>query len=163
MLLTEALVTPHYNYCDVIYDGCSVKARSNLQRNQNYAARALLGKKKRSSGTEALKRLKWLPLEKRRKLHTGVFAHKAVNGRSSRHAMCMVEDLKPQHNYGTRSVRNNNLNSQVHTTKQLERAISFRLSKVWNSIPTTLKSCENANAMKNKWQGLLIDDFLTDC
>ena len=25
-LLTDALVTPHYNYCDFIYDGCSEKA-----------------------------------------------------------------------------------------------------------------------------------------
>ena len=33
MLLTEALVKPHYNYCDVIYDGCSEKAKNNLQRN----------------------------------------------------------------------------------------------------------------------------------
>ena len=56
-LLTEALVTPHWNYCDVIYDGCSEKAKNNLQRNQNYAARALLGRSKYSSATEALKQL----------------------------------------------------------------------------------------------------------
>ena len=30
MTLSEALVTPHYNYCDVIYDGCSEKAKTNL-------------------------------------------------------------------------------------------------------------------------------------
>ena len=50
ILLHEALVTPHYNYCDVIYDGCSEKAKADLQRNQNYAARALLGKSNYSSG-----------------------------------------------------------------------------------------------------------------
>ena len=164
MLLTEALVKPHYNYCDVIYDGCSKKASSSLQRNQNYAARALLGKKKYSSGSEALKQLKWLPLDNRRKLHTGVFIHKAVNGKGSWHGMKMVEALKPRHSFGTRSVRRNNLNSQVHTTKQLERAISFRTTRVWNNIPPDLKTLENANTMKSKWQGQLIDAFLkTDC
>ena len=95
ILLHEALVTPHYNYCDVIYDGCSEKAKADLQRNQNYAARALLGRSKYSSGSEALKQLKWLPLESRRKLHTGVFIHKAVNGKSSQHAVQMVEGLRP--------------------------------------------------------------------
>ena len=45
-LLIEALATPHYNYCDVIYDGCSERAKKNLQTNQNYAAIALLGEKK---------------------------------------------------------------------------------------------------------------------
>ena len=65
-MLTEALVTPHYNYCDVVYDGCSEKAKKELQRNQNYAARALLGKPKFSNGSDALRQLQWLPLEKRR-------------------------------------------------------------------------------------------------
>ena len=162
ILLNEALVTPHYNYCDVIYDGCSEKAKADIQRNHNYAARALLGRKKYSSGTQALKELKWLPLEHRRRLHTGVFIHKAVNGKNSQHAVKMVEELVPQHSYKTRAVQKNQLNSLAHSTKQLERAISFRAAKVWNSIPQEMKSHENANTMKNKWQGQLIDAYVTD-
>ena len=72
-LLTEALITPHYNYCDIVYDGCSQKAKKSLQLNQNYAAKALLNRKKYSSATDALKSLNWVPLEHRRKIHLGVF------------------------------------------------------------------------------------------
>ena len=128
-MLCEALVTPHYNYCDVIYGGCSKKAKHALQVNHNYAAKALLGKRKFSSGKEALKELKWLPLEERRKLHTAVFVHKAIHGRSSEYAQKMVERLKPQHNYQTRQRQKGLLHNQTHTTSQLENAISYRVTK----------------------------------
>ena len=161
-LLTEALVTPHYNYCDVIYDGYSERAKQNLQRNQNYAARALLGRSKYCSATEALKELNWLPLENRRKLHTAVFVHKAVNGKSSAHATQMVERLRPQHSYHTRQVDNGYLYNQAHSTVQLEKSISYRASKTWNEVPSNLKNLTSATTMKNKWQGLEIDLFKTN-
>ena len=143
--------------------GAPKKPKLNSQRNQNYAARALLGKSKYSSGSKALKELKWLPLKNRRRLHTGVFVHKAVNGKSSRHAVNMVEALLPRHKYATRATQRGDFNSKAHTTTQLERAISLRAAKVWNSIPQTMKTGLEANTMKNKWQGQLIDAFLTDC
>ena len=158
-MLTEALVTPHYNYCDVIYDGCSERAKKNLQVNQNYAAKALLGRNKYSSATEALKQLSWLPLDKRRKLHTAVFAHKAINGKCSEHGKRMVEGIRPQHHYQTRQVGSDYLYNQAHTTKQVEKSISYRTAKVWNDVPASLKKTTNAAAMKNKWQGLEIDCF----
>ena len=108
-----------------------------------------------------MRQLQWLPLEKRRKLHTGVFIHNAINGKSSQHGIKMVEGLKPSHNYRTRHVEKKHLNSKFHTTKQLERSISLRTAKVWNEIPPALKAYGSANTMKNKWQGTLIDT-LTD-
>ena len=161
-LLSEALITPHYNYCDVIYDGCSQKAKLNLQRNQNYAAKALLGKSKFSSGSEALKELNWLPLEQRRKLHTAVFVHKAMKGKTSEHGMNMVNGLRPKHNHRMRQVENQMLHSLTHSTKQVEKSITCRAIKVWNDVPVSLKKIENSTSLKNKWQGLLIDAYQTN-
>ena len=160
-MLCEVLVTPHYNYCDVIYAGCSKKAKNNLQVNHNYAAKALLGRHKYSSGTEALKELKWLPLEERRKMHTAVFAHKAINGKSSEHAQNIVEKLKPQHNYRTRQKEKGNLHNQTHRTGQYKKSISYRMTQIWNEVPTDLKNMDSAASMKSKWQGLKINEFLT--
>ena len=155
-------MTPHYNYCDVIYDGCSQKAKQDLQRNQNYAAKALLGRKKYSSASSALKDLKWLPLDQRRKLHTGVFVHKAINGRSSLHGIRTVQGLRPQHEYNTRQVKNKSLNNRTHTTKLFERSITYRAAKVWNEVPLEVKNSETATKMKNTWQGSLINKYLND-
>ena len=136
-LLSEALVTPHYNYCFVIYDGCSKKAKIDLQRNQNYAAKALLGRRKFSSVSNARRELKWLPLRTRRRLHTGVFIHKVINGKSSKHGLTMVEGFKPHHNHNTRQFERGQLNCMTHNTKQVEKAIFYRATKVWNEITSS--------------------------
>ena len=159
-LLNEALVTPHYNYCDTIYDGCSEKAKKSLQVNHNYAAKALLGWKRRSSATAALKQLKWLPLAERRKLHMGVFVHKALHGKTSKHGVDIVKAVLPQHGHCTRQVANKILYNKTHTSKQYERSVSYRAAKIWNQIPLKLKSLRTATDLKNKWQGSLIDEFL---
>ena len=145
----------------MVYDGCSEKAKTALQRNHNYAAKALLGRRKRSSATEALQELRWLPLEQRRRIHIGVFVHKAINGNTSKHGIEMVRGLRPQHHYSTRQVERNFLYNRTHSTKQLEKSISYRAAKVWNDIPQKHKNLETAASLKNAWQGSMIDFFVT--
>ena len=130
--------------------------------NHNYAAKALLGRNKLSSATAALKELRWLPLDQRRKLHTGVFVHKAINGHSSQHGITTVHALRPQHYHNTRQVKNKTLHNKMHRTALFEKSISYRAAKVWNQIPPNMKDLETASKMKNTWQGSLVGKFLTD-
>ena len=53
------------------------------------------------------------------------------------------------------------LNS-AHTTKQLEKSISYRAVKVWNEIPVEYKNLKTTASLKNKWQGSLVDKFMTE-
>ena len=105
------IIVPHYNYGDIIYDGCNVDARNDLERNHNYAARALLGQSKSSSASNALSRLNWMPLHMRRKVHQGVFIHKALHQQSSQHAISSVTNLLPNHRFTTRMKHHNGLDS----------------------------------------------------
>ena len=45
--LYDALVTPHFNYCDVVWGGISTTRADTLQKTGNFAAKALLGMKKK--------------------------------------------------------------------------------------------------------------------
>lgn len=95
IILTYALVVPHYNYGDVVYDGCTLDTNLNLERSQNYTAKALLGHSKFSSTTNALHKLNWIPLQQQRKIHQGVFIHKALKHQSSNHATTTIRNLLP--------------------------------------------------------------------
>ena len=55
--LYDALVTPHLSYCDVVWGGTSKECANDLQKTGNFAAKSLLGLKKRDSATHALSRL----------------------------------------------------------------------------------------------------------
>ena len=46
-ILYDALVAPHFNYCDIIWDGTSTTQANTLQKTANFAARSLLGAKKK--------------------------------------------------------------------------------------------------------------------
>ena len=61
-LLYDALVTPHFSYCDIVWGGLSKKLSNDLQKAGNFAAKSLLGMKKKDSATEALLRLDMMPL-----------------------------------------------------------------------------------------------------
>ena len=161
-LLTNALVVPHYNYGDIIYDGCSAEAKKELERSQAYAAKALLGRSKFSSTTNALTELKWIPLEQRRKIHQGVFMHKALHHRSSHHAIATVFSLFPQHNHSTRQKASINLNYRQHRTSSFQRSTIYKATLAWNSFPKDIRRIEDTTNFKERLQRHYIEKYLKD-
>ena len=159
IILTNALVVPHYNYGDILYDGCTADARDDLERNHNYAARALLGKPKSSSATHALNSLNWIPLHLRRKIHQGVFIHKSLKHQTSHHASSSVINLQPNHKYFTRLKHDKGLNCRQHTTTMSEKSTLFRSTHVWNSIPSEIRAIEATKIFKDRLQRHYIDRF----
>ena len=162
VLLTNALVVPHYNYGDILYDGCSADARMALERNQGYAAKAILGKHKHSSTTSALKELHWLPLHQRRKIHQGVFVHKAIRQQNSHHATSAILNLLPQHTHSTRQKVGNNLNSWQHKFSLTEKSVLFTSTHAWNSFPKEIRDIESTKNFKDRLQQYLTNKFLND-
>ena len=161
ILLTNALVVPHYNYADVVYDGCSAAVNKELEINQNYAAKALLGRSKFSSATDALNELNWIPLSHRRKIHQCVLMHKALHHRSSHHIMSAVSNLLPQHSHSTRRKQQNKLNSCLHNTSHFEKSTIYRSVHAWNNAPTDIRRTENTKSFKDKLQRFYIDEYKT--
>ena len=144
-LLVDALVVPHFNYSDILYDGCSAEGSNAIQRQQNFAAKSLLGKRKFDSATEARNKLQWIDLKQRRKVHLGVFFHKAVNGRNSHHSIQMVQQRLATHSHYTRCKRAGHLNSVTHRTAIYEKSVFNRGVKVWNSVPELIKDKETTS------------------
>ena len=162
VILTNALVVPHYNYGDILYDGCSVDARDDLERNHNYAARALLGQSKSCSASNALNKLNWIPLHLRRKIHQGVFIHKSINHQGSQHAITSTINLLPNHHYSTRLKHGNGLYSRQHSMAMSEKSVLYRSSHVWNSIPSDIRSTESTSNFKNRLQKHFITTYQND-
>ena len=159
-LLVDALVIPHYNYCDVLYDGCSTEGKHIIQRSQNYAAKSLLGMRRQDSATAAREKLGWIDLEARRKVHLGVFLHKAAKGNSSEHAKHMFEQRLANHRHNTRSRKAGKLNSITHSTALFERSVSFRGVQAWNTIPETIKGNHKTKSFKTALQNFYLDKSL---
>ena len=68
-LIYQALIQPHFDYCSLVWDGCSAKLSDKMQKLQNRAARIITKSNYDSSATQLLESLHWDNLSKRRKKH----------------------------------------------------------------------------------------------
>ncbi len=65
----NAIVVPHFDYADVVYDAASETNKSRLHRLQTRAAQLISGTGPRDSRNPVFKELGWLSLENRRCMH----------------------------------------------------------------------------------------------
>ncbi len=61
-LMYNAIVLPHFDYADTVYDAASETNKSRLHRLQTQAARLISGTGPRDSRNPVFKELRWLSL-----------------------------------------------------------------------------------------------------
>ena len=158
--LYDALVTPHFSYCDVVWGGANRTISSELQRTGNFAAKAMLGMKKRDSASEALKRLNMMTLDKKRDVHLGVMTHKLIQGKGPRELVSMCQSLtKRRHHHFTRHSARQDMGSIQHRTAKSESSFTQRSIKCWNNIPQTIRNIDNASNFKKSLQQFLLSKY----
>ena len=151
--LYNALISPHFNYADVVWGGCGKKESLSLQKVQNFAARSITGNRKTDSATESLKKLKFLNLEQRRTIHETVFTHKAILQQNSENLNEEYSRYVPQTN--TRYANKGKLNVPKHKTTKFEKSPLYRTISAWNKSPDNLPQ-ENVKLHKTHLQKHLI-------
>ena len=162
--LYDALVTPHLNYCDIVWDGTSKKCANEIQKTGNFAARALLGLKKRSSATDALNKLGMMPLREKRKVHMGVFIHKIVNNNGpkeiTKRYLCNMER---SHNYETRTATRGDFKTLTHRTAKFDCSTMQRTTRCWNGIPSNIRQINSTTNFKRTYQSFLLNQYQNGC
>ena len=162
-LLYDALVVPHLNYCDVVWDGMFEKHANTIQKAANFGARTLLGLKKHCSATKALVKLEMIPQTERRKVHLGVFMHKLKEEKGSAELVTTFrERTQRSHHHNTRSTKRGDANVEAHSTSRYKRSTMHRAFKVWNDIPITIRSIDDTRKFKKAFQKHLLLNFIND-
>ena len=151
--LYNSLLTPQFDYADIIWGGCSKQNSNKLQIVQNFAAKSITGNKKYDSATASLKKLKFLTLQQRRTIHEAKFAHKSILQQNPKNINSDFQQFQPTSN--TRFSKRGKLNLPKHKTSKYENSPLYRSIKSWNSIPDHITS-ENPTTLKNNFQKYLI-------
>ena len=161
--LYDALVTPHFSYGDVIWDGTTCGLAKDLQKAGNFAAKSLLGLKKRESASSALKKLNMMPLAEKRKVHLGVMTHKLVNSKGPSELKHAYQDLRnPKHGHNTRSAARRDMRTLSHRTSRFNMSTQQRASKLWNEIPQSIRNIESTSLFKRQFQSHLQAIYSSD-
>ena len=159
ILLYNSLVASHFNYADTVWGGLNAKNKNKLQRTQNAAVKSILGMHKKDSSVQALKAVKLLPLEQKRKVHEAVYIYKGISGELPTSIAREYQQHTSLKN--NRSAKRSILTIPKHKTEQYKNSPLYRTIKVWNSIPAEFKEKEmTTNTFKKKYQAHLQAAFV---
>ena len=154
-----SLVVPHFDYCDIIWGGCTTEDARKLQVTQNFAVRSITGAKKRESASESFRKLRFLNLNQRRKIHEVVFTHKSLLQNHPDEICQMYINQCPTSN--TRNSTSAVLNYPQHKTTKYETSPFYRSISSWNSIPAHICTNTTTKAFKNQFQKHVITTTYT--
>ena len=149
-ILYNSLVATHLNYADTVWGGCGSKNQNKLQRTQNSAVKSLLGMKKHESASEALKKANMMPLEEKRKIHEGVYVHKALKGNLPTATCRKYREQQSQMN--NRSTVKKILTIPKHRRELYKNSPFYRTITTWNNIPQEIKNSETTTNFKQRYQ-----------
>ncbi len=76
----NAIVQPHLDYADAVYDSASQASKNGLQKLQTRAARLIMGSGPRTRRNLMFNKLKWLSLQQRRDFHKYILVYKCRMG-----------------------------------------------------------------------------------
>ena len=102
-LLYNAVVQPHFDYADIVYDSTSSTNKDRLKRLQTRAARLISGTGPRDSRNPMYKELGWLSLQNRRNFHKCVMVYKCIHNLAPMYLCNIFNSSHYDHGRNTRN------------------------------------------------------------
>ena len=156
-LLINATVTSRIDYSNALYFKLSWSNRlSKLSKIQSYASKIIL-KRGRRQGlplTDRLNILHWLPIEQRVAFKVLLTVFKCLHGK----APPLLNSLLLLNSYGR---QRNTLSTRLFypTSSFGQRAFSYYAPRLWNALPSNLRSIELLSEFKTKLKTYLFSNY----
>jgi hypothetical protein len=146
--LIHAFVTSHVDYCNALLYGLPRYQLTRLQKILNAAARVVSSVSKYDHITPTLKKLHWLPIEKRIDFKILLLVFKGLYGK----APAYIKDLlivDSKCTYGLRSKRELRLIVPKSKCKTLgDRAFAHSAPVLWNNLPNYIREVTSIGIFK---------------
>ena len=148
-LLYNAVIASRTNYCDAIWDSCSVHVKNKLQTVQNRCARRILNCLPGTSAAPLLRELGWLKLETKRKLRKCVLLHRLLHGNGPNSLIDMLQPYTYS-SVNTRNASGYGLFIPRYNTNYIKKSFFTDTALIWNSLPNDIKGTASSATFKEK-------------
>ncbi len=145
-MLYSAIVLPHFDYPDSVYDNCTGIDKTWLQSLQSRAARILTGSNIQTHRADMFKDLCRVSLQHRRDMNKCILMYKCLNSLSP----CYLTGLFPTSNniHQYRTCQSNNLHVDKSKLEYYNGSFTITGAKLWNSLPQNFKDILLSNHVK---------------
>ena len=149
--ILHAVISSRLDQCNSLLVNMSKENLHKYQKLQNAAARLILGRRRRDSGTAALRELHWLNIETRITFKIILIVFKVLHGLCS-------ENLTLQYkSFNGRPSDFLMLDTPIFNTKYGKRMFVYNGTRLWNALPVDFRMEENIDQFKKRLKTLLFD------
>ena len=146
--IASALIGSRLDYANGVLVGISSRNTIKLQRIQNSLARVVTRQNRRTSATQALSRLHWLPVKWRIDFKVATITHKLLYTGKPAYLSSRISSYVPE-----RTLRSSNTGGlAVPRTKTVIGARAFRVAAptIWNQLPVNLRTTTSLQIFRGK-------------
>ena len=158
--IIHAFVTSRLDNGNALLYGLPQNQISRLQHIQNTAARVVTLSRKSCHITPILKELHWLPVSQRIVFNLMIIVHKSVHNIAPIYISELLKVYTPP-----RNLRSSNMSLLKEPTSKRtwgDRSFSVAAPRLWNHLPTELKSCHSVTRFKSLLKTHLMSQFFKD-
>jgi len=157
----NSYILPSFDYCCTVWGNTTQENIMKLFRLQKYAARLVFDDFE-SSSSDLLEKLKWLPINYRIDLNKLLLVFKSLNGLAPDYLTSKFNFRNNIH-YAFRSVSDECMLIPKHQTETFKKSLAYSGSKLWNSLPISIKQSKSFDQFKNECTLWLKERWQNEC
>ena len=149
-----ALVIPHFDYCDVVYNDASPDLIKKLQRAHNACVRYICNLKFADHVSPSFSYISWPRLKDRRTLHSLCLLHRILHSSSPAYLFSRFNYLSTHHSRETRGHASNQLVLPIHRTAIYDNSFTVSAAREWNRTPSSVRDLTKLRSFRQAAQKL---------
>lgn len=150
LTLSRSLLLPLLDYGDIAFLDLSEELLDKLERMQNVCIRYIYGLRKYDHVSHFRERLGWLPIRRRRDMHTLCLLYNVLfNPTSPSYLFERFSYLATGSKHRLRSSSNLTLAFPPNKARSYAKSFTFNSVKLWNGLPLSLKESRSVGAFRD--------------
>jgi hypothetical protein len=147
-LYYNGYILPLIDYCCVIWGNCNQDGLERLLKLQKRAARMILDADPLSPSDALFKQLKWMTVETRIHYHKCLQIYKCLCNEAPNYLSNLLKYVGKNNPYNLRNIEDKNLFIPKPKMSLFKNSFSYSGPKLWNQLPTTIRSSPNIAIFK---------------
>ena len=144
-LIYQALIQPHFDYCNIAWGNCGITLQTKIQKLQNRAARVLTCSNYDADAGYLFELLGWKNLASQQQIQRATMVYKSLHGLAPDYLCSKCERQKTAYNLRDSQ---NELNVPLPRTNYYKNSFSYSGTTLWNSLPRDIRHAESLGLFK---------------